>query len=416
MMKRMLPALLGAMVGTWGAFALWNHIGPGANAAVDPDDGELPTVIPYSGRIERDGVTWDGDVDLSFRLATSIGGTTAWTEDWTASSGRAVEVHDGRFDVLLGTYENDALKSLVDDGGSLYLTVAVRKDASQEWTILTNAKPLRGSAFALWTETSGTLVAGGGITVTGAASVGGETHFGKLTMAHDGAHVFLGTDPSGTEKSGSYAVAFGDDNPNEGGQIAYRSSKDKIDFEKNFYIDDTTDLLSITAAGAMTTGGPTTVTGKTTFEGPLQLKSGVDMTLSSASRVTLAAGTGESSLSFKTSGGTKAKWAYSASANELGLVDGTTDMFTVESDGDVTTAYTASLQVNGKAWIAGTLSKSGQTDLEVDGADKLYVGDSSCNEGAIKGGTIDGAATICACFLSTPSTGDNQGRGWYCIN
>lgn len=411
-MRRMLSALLGSLLGIGAAFAVWTEVRGSAGAAA------LPTVVPYSGRIERDGTAWSGDVDLRFQLYDASA-NLVWTEDWLAADGHAVSVHDGRFEALLGSYQT-SLASALAAGDALYLTVSVRRSAADSWVTLEGSKPFRATAYALWTAASGSLVVHGDLTVTGATTLSGDTHVGSLEMAHDVAKVYMGIDSSGNEKNGDWAVCFGDDNSADGAQLDYRSTADALSFEKNFQNNDTADLLTISTAsataGAMTLAGPATVTGKLTSEGPLQLKSGADMVLSSGSRVLLSGTTGDDTFTWKTSSGTKLTWTYSAANNELKLANGSTNLLTIQSDGDASTDLTTTVQTNGKAWIAGTLSKSGQVDLEVDAADKLYVGDSSCSEGALKGGTIDGTAALCACFSSTPSGGDNQGHGWYCID
>jgi len=412
----MLLAVAGGLAGTLGAFAVGSEIGPGATAASDPGTGELPCVVPYHGRLEKDGVGWDGVVDLSFRLYDA-GGALRWQEDWTADAGRGVTVVSGRFEVLLGTWDSAALVAAIDHADDLWLDVRARADAASGWAQLEDRRPFRHTAYALWAQVATEdLTFNGGLTVAGVTRVTNRVELGGATMDMDGAGAYLGYSASGTEQNGSYALVFGDDDQAEGAQIKYRSADDLISFEPSMFIDDDVDRLTVSSAGALGVKGPASIGGRLVLQGPFQLTGGADMALSSGSRILLDGGSAGDSIVWKTSSGTKLTWAYSASANELSLMNGTTDLFTVESDGDVTSAATLTIQTNGKALIAATLAKSNVVDLEVNDADKVYVGDSSCTQGALKGGTIDGSGALCVCFDDTPDDGDDAGHGWYCIN
>jgi len=88
----------------------------------DLTDDRVPDLVPWSGALAKDGVAFDGTVELTFRVYDGAAASApAWSERHT------VAVADGRFDVLLGVTSATSaaeLRALVEGADDLYVEVA----------------------------------------------------------------------------------------------------------------------------------------------------------------------------------------------------------------------------------------------------------------------------------------------------
>ncbi|MFO0747352.1 MAG: hypothetical protein U1F43_17045 [Myxococcota bacterium] len=116
-----------------------------AMAAADGDikTDAVPTLMPYEGRLEHDGVAVDDDVSMTFRIYD--GASLRWSED------RTVAVVGGRFAALLGdtsAASGATLSSVLQDADDLALEVVVH-DAQDGDLVLEGRKRLAVRPYAL---------------------------------------------------------------------------------------------------------------------------------------------------------------------------------------------------------------------------------------------------------------------------
>jgi len=128
-----------------------------AQADGDLTSNAVPRHIPYRGVLELDGASYNGDIDMEFRIFASETATTAaWTEIQT------VTVIDGKFMVLLGSTSGTSLNGLDDalsvaDDVHLDVVIKAADGDKQMQTKSTGRKRFVPVPYAAWTSTSTTF-------------------------------------------------------------------------------------------------------------------------------------------------------------------------------------------------------------------------------------------------------------------
>lgn len=162
----------------------------------------LDEVIPYRGRLERDGVPWEGPAEMRFTLYDADGGWL-WAEthsddstDLNCDDGCRVDVVDGGFEVLLG--RNYPLLNIFYGGAARDLGIEVRTEDG--WVELLPRRRVSGVPTALWSDgirgnidVPGSVSSLGNISSRETVTIGGAlTVDGDLTaVAADGTAVAL---------------------------------------------------------------------------------------------------------------------------------------------------------------------------------------------------------------------------------
>lgn len=92
--------------------------------------GSSITTIAYQGRLgDINGVPVNRSCNMYFSLyTTAVGGTPVWSENWDSSHGQ-VEVSDGLFNVMLGTWE--PIQSALTENNNLWLGIKVCDDPDE---------------------------------------------------------------------------------------------------------------------------------------------------------------------------------------------------------------------------------------------------------------------------------------------
>jgi hypothetical protein len=180
-----------------------------ALAALDSNEGteSLPRVVPYEGVLDVDGAPYTGFLDFKFTLYDApTGGNAVWTEEWTQSQNRAIQVFGGRFAAALGSYDDGGLRALADviaDADPIYLGVQVKHTAEGDdgWVALNGRQRLNPVPYALWSTKSTDLevghdldvsrntTVGGTLDVTGNTTLGGTLGVAGATTIHNNATV-----------------------------------------------------------------------------------------------------------------------------------------------------------------------------------------------------------------------------------
>ncbi len=211
-LTRILPALAGGLAGCAPALLALERV-----AALAADDGDnLPCVIPYQGRIERDGALYNGDVELRFTIEVMDGDGSPWVEEWSESAGTgAVTVYGGQFSVLVGT------RTTPDE-------------------LLLETTNSFGSGTERFTaHTAGDTWFAGDATFPSTVTVTGDVNSdGGLTL--EGGQVSLGSGATSTKY-----IAFKDSNPDEGMQLRYNPSADVLTWEQEASMSNQDNLVLV---------------------------------------------------------------------------------------------------------------------------------------------------------------------------
>jgi hypothetical protein len=149
-------------------------------------DGTTGFLIPYQGRLERDGAAVNATVELRVGLfGDAAPGTSACLEGATLSScgvwadAFSVPVHAGAFTVLLGS--NTPIPATALANPELYVSVAVRDGST--WKRLQGAQRLTSAPYAVRARASYDLDVDRNLTVDGQASVTGSVGVGTQAPA-----------------------------------------------------------------------------------------------------------------------------------------------------------------------------------------------------------------------------------------
>ncbi|MCA9565456.1 MAG: hypothetical protein KC561_18290 [Myxococcales bacterium] len=139
----------------------------------------FPLVIPYEGDLSLDGTPVDGSMDMRFHLFNSSGegGEPLWSEERLQSTGRAVQVYAGRFEVWLGQYQ--PLSEVIGPDQTLYLNIEVSQPGADDWVALAGRQAVLAQPWAFWSTRSDEFVARGAVT---AAALNAENiqYFGSV--------------------------------------------------------------------------------------------------------------------------------------------------------------------------------------------------------------------------------------------
>jgi len=192
-MTRHLPLLLGWLGGSLTTAALLMTFLASADGDIrTPDVG---TLVPYEGRLDKDGVAVDDDVELTFRLWD--GTTIRWSER------RTVSVVAGRFAVLLGdtsASSADALTTAFDGADALELEVVVHEVGGD--VVLSGRKPLSVAPYALLAGAGLDVDLGGDLVVESERTVNAAGTDGSLLLS-DGASARLAIDGDQLSSTGA---------------------------------------------------------------------------------------------------------------------------------------------------------------------------------------------------------------------
>ena len=408
--RQSLALLGGSVVGALLTLIILQASHSWADADRDPATDTLTRVIPYTGRLEKDGVALTGTADLRFRLYTRGAAAAGYVWSATYTGTNAVRVVGGRFQVLLG--DNTPLTAAVNDAEELYLGVEVQRNGV--WESL-GKQLVAPTTFALWTPQSTNLRVGGTLSVGGTATVGalaltGEAAFPKVKSA-----VVLGGGATSTTRTGTHGGVFPGTTANNGVALRYATASNVLSIDRR---SDGAALFSVDADnGNLSVAGPATFGAASRASGNVTLLQGRDVVVPGSSTVTLSRATtnrsGMTLGSDVTGEGFALLWNPGYGIGQLrfgnNVNSGTVLMSFFGTVQQV--SVTKNIEVDGDLVLTNTTT-SGFSTIEGD-TERFFKNDSSCPFGALRAAVIESASAICMCRAD--GADDQPGRGWYCI-
>ncbi|MFO0748152.1 MAG: hypothetical protein U1F43_21210 [Myxococcota bacterium] len=200
-----------------------------AAADGNPSTDDLPRLMPFAGTLEKGGVGYSGQVDMTFVVYDSATGTTPlWSETQT------VTVYRGAFSVLLGSKAGTAaLSAAVESAASLWVGASLT--TSSGTVVLNGRKRIVPVPYAMLTTAATGVSAGGQLVLESTVAMASDGASGPLTITDsNGDRLTLdGNDIDSQnelwlDKENTKAVFVGGDVTVGGDTISFSSSKDTL--------------------------------------------------------------------------------------------------------------------------------------------------------------------------------------------
>jgi len=170
-------------------------------------------VIPFDGYVELDGVPLEGryGVRISFYNIRDRESPN-FTREWSAEDGRScgdidsceVPFYRGRFSILLGRYGN--LSGVITSRDDLTISIEIRAQDGT-WVPLAGRRTITAVPYALYSQRTTDLRAGGSVTIEGSSPDLAGIDLGDATI--DGAMTVGDLSVTGTTTADSLDIAGG---------------------------------------------------------------------------------------------------------------------------------------------------------------------------------------------------------------
>lgn len=139
----------------------------------------VPALVPYEGRLERDGAALDEDLDMTFRIWDGV--TLRWSER------RTVPIVAGRFTALLGDTSSASgvnLAAALKKADSLELDVVLHTTSGD--VTLEGRRPLSAAPYAILAGSAVDAQVGGQLVVEADETLSASTTGGFVLTDNDG--------------------------------------------------------------------------------------------------------------------------------------------------------------------------------------------------------------------------------------